>query len=83
MSDKPRLTAEQIETYAIRCAKGNNGGEWLKTPSGEQHYTEKQKEHWRNFIRDLALDIWQDAYRAGYENGRKDEAGEFHPEYPE
>jgi len=61
----PRLSPEQIEAYAIRCAKGNNGGEWLKTPTGEQHYTEEQKQVWRDFVTELAADIWQDAYAAG------------------
>lgn len=45
------LSADKIEGYAIRCAKGNNGGEW------ESHYTEEQKEHWRQFVRDLASDL--------------------------
>ncbi len=78
MTDKPSLTQDQIEAYAIRVALGNNGGEWLKTPDGRQHYTEDQKQHWRNFISALSLDIWQDAYRAGYSDGRaagNEEAG--------
>jgi hypothetical protein len=40
-----------IEKYAIRVALGNNGGKW------SEHYTEKQKEHWRDFIRQLVDDI--------------------------
>jgi hypothetical protein len=36
-----------IEQFAIRAAKGNNGGEW------STHYTEEQKEYWRQFVRDL------------------------------
>lgn len=36
-----------IEQFAIRAAKGNNGGEWAT------HYTEEQKEYWRQFVREL------------------------------
>ena len=36
-----------IEQFAIRAAKGNNGGEWAT------HYTEEQKEFWRQFVREL------------------------------
>lgn len=36
-----------IEHFAIRAAKGNNGGEWAT------HYTDAQKEFWRQFVRDL------------------------------
>ena len=42
---------ETIEKYAIRCAKGNNGGEWAT------HYTEEQKEKWRSIVRDLIKEI--------------------------
>jgi hypothetical protein len=42
-----KLTDEQIEELAIRCAKGNNGGEWAT------HYTEDQKNFWRGFVRGL------------------------------
>ena len=42
------LSPESLEALAIRVALGNNGGTWAK------HYTETQKEHWRQFIRDLA-----------------------------
>ena len=38
---------EFIEAFAIRAAKGNNGGEWAT------HYTEEQKESWRQLVRDL------------------------------
>ncbi len=41
------MTPETVEAFAIRCALGNNGGEWA------EHYTEAQKEHWRQFVRDL------------------------------
>jgi hypothetical protein len=40
-----------LESYAIRCAKGNNGGEWAT------HYTEEQKNFWRNFVKGLAADL--------------------------
>lgn len=40
-----------IERYAIRCARGNNGGEWAT------HYTEDQKEFWRTFVRDLVGEL--------------------------
>lgn len=36
-----------IERFAIRCARGNNGGEWAT------HYTDEQKEFWRQFVRDM------------------------------
>ena len=42
------LSDEQVELFAIRAAKGNNGGEW------SSHYTEEQKDYWRRFVRDLA-----------------------------
>jgi len=59
------MTDEEIEALAIRAAKGNNGGEWLKKPDGTQHYTEAQKDYWRQFVRDLA----KEAYELGYERG--------------
>jgi hypothetical protein len=40
-----------IEQFAIRVALGNNGGAWAT------HYTEDQKEHWRQFVRDLIAAI--------------------------
>jgi hypothetical protein len=46
-SKYPDLT----ETFAIRCALGNNGGTW------GQHYTDEQKEYWRRFVRDLIVHI--------------------------
>ena len=45
------MTPEALETFAIRAALGNNGGVWA------EHYTESQKEHWRDFIIDLCADI--------------------------
>lgn len=51
------LHNDTIERFAIRCARGNNGGEWLKRPDGESHYTEEQKERWRQFVRELADEI--------------------------
>ncbi len=45
------LSDEQIEAFAIRAAKGNNGGEWAT------HYVEKHKEYWRQFVRDLIAAI--------------------------
>lgn len=41
------MTTADIESFAIRAALGNNGGTWA------EHYTEEQKEHWRQFVRDL------------------------------
>jgi len=41
------LSQEELEQFAIRAARGNNGGQWA------EHYTEKQKEYWRQFVRDL------------------------------
>lgn len=45
------LTPDQIERYAIRCARGNNGGEWAT------HYNEDQRNFWRDFVTDLAVDL--------------------------
>lgn len=45
------MSDEAIERFAIRCARGNNGGEWAT------HYTEDQKNFWRTFVRDLVADI--------------------------
>lgn len=45
------LSPAQIEAVAIRCALGNNGGTWA------EHYTEGQKEHWRQFVRDIAAEM--------------------------
>lgn len=42
---------ELIEKWAIKLALGNNGGEWAT------HYTEKQKELWRERVRELIEDI--------------------------
>ena len=42
---------ELVERFAIRCAKGNNGGEWAS------HYTEDQKNFWRSFVNDLIVDL--------------------------
>lgn len=48
---KPLLTAETVKAFAIKCAKGNNGGEWAT------HYTEEQKNFWRQFVQSLAWAI--------------------------
>ena len=40
-----------IERIAIRCAKGNNGGEWAT------HYTEDQKKYWQQFAADLIAEV--------------------------
>jgi len=45
------LNAETIEIFAIRAAKGNNGGEWAT------HYNEDQKNYWRTFVRDMEASI--------------------------
>lgn len=45
------MTNEQVEKMAVRCALGNNGGEWAT------HYTGDQKEFWRKFVRDLEREI--------------------------
>jgi hypothetical protein len=46
------MTMEEIiERFAIRCAQGNNGGEWAL------HYTDEQREHWRQFVRDLIVEL--------------------------
>jgi hypothetical protein len=50
----PGLSPEQLEAHAIRCAKGNNGGEWAT------HYTEEQKNYWRGFVRQIAADLGAD-----------------------
>jgi hypothetical protein len=45
------LNDETIELFAIRAAKGNNGGEWAT------HYNEDQKDYWRTFVRDMAASL--------------------------
>ncbi|MEA2910306.1 MAG: hypothetical protein QOJ15_2387 [Bradyrhizobium sp.] len=52
------LTADLIESFAIRVALGNNGGTWA------EHYTEPQREHWRQFVRDLVAEVCADIERA-------------------
>lgn len=47
-----RLHQDMVEHFAERCALGNNGGTWA------HHYTEEQKEHWRQFGRELAEEIF-------------------------
>jgi len=42
---------DKLEYFAMRCAMGNNGGEWAS------HYTEEQKAHWRRFVLDLVKEI--------------------------
>lgn len=42
------MADDLIEYFAIRAALGNNGGTWA------EHYTEDQKEHWRQGVRDMA-----------------------------
>jgi hypothetical protein len=44
-------TDDLIESFAIRAALGNNGGEWAK------HYTPAQKERWRQFARDMIVHV--------------------------
>lgn len=41
------LDEATINDFAIRAAKGNNGGEWAT------HYTETHKRYWRAFVRDI------------------------------
>jgi hypothetical protein len=50
----PTLLPVQLENYAVRCAKGNNGGEWAT------HYTEEQKNYWRRFVAQIAADLGAD-----------------------
>ncbi|MBK9497129.1 MAG: hypothetical protein IPO08_21970 [Xanthomonadales bacterium] len=50
------MTPEAIEHFAIRAALGNNGGIWA------DHYTEAQKEHWRQFVKDISHEIIMDEY---------------------
>jgi len=45
------MSDDKIEEFAIRVALGNNGGKWAT------HYNEDQKEHWRQFIRDLIKEL--------------------------
>jgi len=45
------MIEDKIEEFAIRVALGNNGGGWAT------HYTEAQKEHWRQFVRDLIKEL--------------------------
>jgi hypothetical protein len=45
------LSDDLIEKYAIKCARGSNGGGW------KTHYTERQKNYWRAFVRNLSLEL--------------------------
>ena len=45
------MSEDKIEEFAIRVALGNNGGKWAT------HYNEDQKEHWRQFVRDLIKEM--------------------------
>jgi len=45
------LSDNQIEKFAIQVALGNNGGKW------STHYTEDQKNHWRDFIKKLEQEL--------------------------
>lgn len=54
-----QLTDEQIESFAIRVALGNNGGTWA------DHYHEEHRNHWRQFVRDLAQDVSQTIQQHG------------------
>ena len=40
-----------IERIAIRCAKGNNGGEWAT------HYTKDQKNVWRKTAAEIIAEV--------------------------
>jgi len=61
------MTNEQLETLAIKCALGNNGGEWAT------HYKEEHKIFWRSFvlsIESLVIDaVWDEARAEGYQDG--------------
>lgn len=50
------INDRKIEKFAMRVALGNNGGRW------DTHYTEKQKEHWRKFVRDLVEAVDSEYY---------------------
>lgn len=50
------MNEETIEKFAIQCAKGNNGGEW------SSHYTDEQKEFWRNFVRQMANEFYEQGH---------------------
>ena len=60
------ILPDKVEEFAIRAALGNNGGAWAV------HYTEDQKEHWRQFIRDLAAAVAIEVASASYERGVRD-----------
>ena len=46
-----------IERYAIRCVSGHKDGKWPAP------YTEYQREFWRQFIRDLMMDLEDEIVR--------------------
>ncbi len=54
-----KTVEDLIERFAIRCAKGNNGGEWAT------HYTEEQRNVWRAFSKEL----FDESYEIGYSDG--------------
>lgn len=47
-------TTDLVEKFAIRTALGNNGGQWAT------HYTEEQKDHWRQLVLELARDLHEE-----------------------
>lgn len=54
------MNPKTLESFAIRAALGNNGGTWA------EHYTEDQKEHWRQFVRDLEASMLKDMCDNGW-----------------
>lgn len=52
------MTDAQIESLAIRAAKGNNGGEWAT------HYTDEQKAYWRTLIQGIVAEVVAECVRA-------------------
>ena len=62
------LDEATINDFAIRAAKGNNGGEWAT------HYTETHKRYWRAFVRDIEAairaQISAQVPNSGIENGQ-------------
>lgn len=49
----------KIEEWAKKMALGNNGGDWAK------HYTEEQKEHWRDLVHEMINTIQEAFHEEG------------------
>ena len=62
------MTEEQIETFAIRAARGDDIRKW---PS---RFSADQKNYWRDFVKHLAALIGDAKFAEGYAKCQEDHA---------